>query len=174
MTIPIRNESFELDERVPRHWHGGKRAVTTFFDNLSLFFPPGERFFIASVRAHQHLVNDKELHAAVRAFCGQEGIHSRGTNATTRCSSAGVPRGGARAARGAGPRAARKRMTKRMQLGATCARAFTALMAHMLLRDPRVLEGAHPAMAASWRWHAAEENEHKSVAYDVSRWRHLP
>jgi predicted metal-dependent hydrolase len=40
-------------------------------------------------------------------------------------------------------------------------------MAHMLLADPRVLEGANEQMAALWKWHAAEENEHKAVAYDV-------
>ena len=56
----------------------------------------------------------------------------------------------------------------RWQLGVTCAlEHFTALMANLLLKDPRLLEGAHPAMAALWRWHAAEENEHKAVAFDV-------
>src|SRR5262249_12680481 len=57
---------------------------------------------------------------------------------------------------------------KRWQLAATCAlEHFTALMAQFLLADPRLLEGAHPTMAALWKWHAAEENEHKSVAFDV-------
>ena len=32
---------------------------------------------------------------------------------------------------------------------------------------PQLLEGAHPAMVALWKWHAAEENEHKNVAFDV-------
>ena len=54
------------------------------------------------------------------------------------------------------------------QLGVTCAlEHFTALLGSMLLTDPRLLEGAHPAMEALWRWHAAEENEHKTVAFDV-------
>jgi hypothetical protein len=57
---------------------------------------------------------------------------------------------------------------KRWQLAATCAlEHFTALMAQFLLADPRLLARAHPTMAALWKWHAAEENEHKSVAYDV-------
>ena len=41
----VRNVRFGTGPEVPRHWHGGRRAVTLFFDNLSLFFPPGERFF---------------------------------------------------------------------------------------------------------------------------------
>jgi predicted metal-dependent hydrolase len=60
------------------------------------------------------------------------------------------------------------RTTPRMQLAVTAAlEHFTALMAHLLLRDPKILEGAHPVMAALWKWHAAEENEHKAVAFDV-------
>ena len=49
-TFEIRNLSFDLDG-VPRYWHGGKRSVTLFMNNLSLFWP-GERFFIQSVKAH--------------------------------------------------------------------------------------------------------------------------
>lgn len=168
-TIPIRNESFAFDARVPRHWHGGQKAITAFFDNLSIFFPAGERFFIASVRAHRHRVTDKTLHAAMRAFCGQEGVHSREhEHYNAMLERQGYPiQALERRIRRVLARA-EKRLPKRMQLGVTCAlEHFTALMAHMLLRDPRVLEGAHPVMAALWRWHAAEENEHKSVAYDV-------
>jgi uncharacterized protein len=58
--------------------------------------------------------------------------------------------------------------TPRMRLAATCAlEHFTATLAHAILRDRRLLESAHPIMAALWKWHAAEENEHKAVAYDV-------
>jgi len=46
---------------------------------------------------------------------------------------------------------------------------FTAIMAHELLGDDRILAGADPALAAIWRWHAIEETEHKAVAYDVYR-----
>jgi predicted metal-dependent hydrolase len=47
---------------------------------------------------------------------------------------------------------------------------FTAILAHELLADPRHLAGADPATADLWRWHAAEEIEHKGVAYDT--WLH--
>jgi hypothetical protein len=58
----------------------------------------------------------------------------------------------------------------RWQLAATCAlEHLTAILAHQLLSDERVMAGAHPAMAALWRWHAAEEIEHKAVAFDVFR-----
>ncbi len=65
-------------------------------------------------------------------------------------------------------RRVRRSLPRRWQLSATCAlEHFTAVMAHYLLSDPRLLEGANPVMAKLWRWHAAEENEHKAVAFDV-------
>ncbi len=165
----VRNLRFEVDRDVPRHWHGAGAAVTSYFDSLSLFFPAGERFFMTSVRAHESRVRDARLRREVRAFCGQEGMHGREHRRYNE----------ALRARGYPVEAIEQRVerllrlvsritTRRMQLAATCAlEHFTALMAQMLLRDPRVLAGAHPAMAALRRWHSAEENEHKSVAYDV-------
>ncbi len=169
--IEVRNLRFDLDERVPRHWHGGRRAVSIFFDNLSVFFPAGERFFMASVRAYRDQVHDEALLAAVRAFCAQEGLHTREhVRYNDMLKAQGYP------VEAMEQRVERllalvtKVAPKRWQLSATCAlEHFTALMGHMILSDPRTLEGAHPAMAALWRWHAAEENEHKAVAFDVYR-----
>jgi predicted metal-dependent hydrolase len=154
---------------VPRYWHGGRRSVTAFFDNLSIFFPVGERFFVRSVRAFERRVTDEELRASVNAFCGQEGIHGREhVRYNEMLAAQGYP-ADAMEARVTRLLGVVKRVTsRRMQLAATCAlEHFTALMGEMILADPTILEGADPTMAALWRWHAAEENEHKAVAYDV-------
>ncbi|WP_394850147.1 metal-dependent hydrolase [Pendulispora brunnea] len=163
------NLRFDFSEDdVPRHWLGGRKSVTNFFDGLSIFFPLGERFFIKAVRAHHHLIKDDRLRKEVRAFCGQEGIHSReheGYN--DMLERQGYP-----------ARALEKRVEqlldrvsarapKRAQLAITCAlEHFTALMAHAAL-DNGIFDEGHPTMAALWKWHAVEENEHKSVAFDV-------
>ena len=56
----------------------------------------------------------------------------------------------------------------RRQLAVTCAlEHFTSLLGSLVLRFPEMLDGAHSEMARLWRWHSAEENEHKSVAFDV-------
>ncbi|MBX3129836.1 MAG: metal-dependent hydrolase [Polyangiaceae bacterium] len=166
--LHVRDLRFQLDD-VPRDWHGGQVAISSFFDNLSLFFPAGERFFVAAVRAHRHSVSDPEVAEAVRVFCAQEGIHGREhARYNEQLRRHGYP------AQEMERRVARllrrvSRVTpRRWRLAATCAlEHFTALMAHLLLSNPRLLEGAHPQMAALWRWHAAEENEHKAVAFDV-------
>ena len=78
MTATVRNLRFDLEnDSVPRHWHGGRRSVTSFFDSLSVFFPAGERFFVQSVRAYQNDIKDDALRHEVRTFCAQEGIHGR-------------------------------------------------------------------------------------------------
>jgi predicted metal-dependent hydrolase len=169
MNPVIRNLHFDLDESIPRYWHGGRKSVSIFLDNLSVFFPAGERFFVKSVRAQQKKVTGEKLTQEVRAFCGQEGVHSREHE-----------RYNETLARHGYPIKEMERRVERLldnvskgtpeleQLGVTCAlEHFTALMGSMILNDPRLLEGANPAMAALWRWHAAEENEHKNVAFDV-------
>ncbi|WP_394829570.1 metal-dependent hydrolase [Pendulispora albinea] len=171
--IEVRNLKFDVHADVPRYWVAGRKSVTTFFNNLSIFFPAGERFFIASVRAHQKHVKGAKLHKEVRGFCAQEGIHSREHDRYNEM----LERQGYPVAE-LEQRVERllarvsKRLPPRMQLAATCAlEHFTALMAHALLeeseRSKNIFEGADPIMTALWKWHAAEENEHKSVAYDV-------
>lgn len=169
-SLEIRNLRFDLDG-VPRYWHGDRRSVTLFMNNLSVFFPPGERFFIASVKACSKRLEDEKLRKDVKLFSGQESVHSRehiayngmleGQGYPVRSMEEGVERLLALATWA---------LPRRSQLAITCAlEHFTALMAELLLADDRLMEGAHPAMAALWRWHAAEENEHKAVAFDVYR-----
>jgi predicted metal-dependent hydrolase len=167
--IEVRNLRFNLGANVPRHWHGGRRAISLYYDNLSLFFPAGERFFIASVKAHVHLVRDPKLERDVRAFCAQEGVHSREhVRYNGMLEAQGYPAADMERRLEARLRRITRLIPVRRQLAITCAlEHFTAVMGHIVLSDPRLLAGADPEMAALWRWHAAEENEHKAVAFDV-------
>ncbi|MDQ2763268.1 MAG: metal-dependent hydrolase, partial [Pseudomonadota bacterium] len=47
---------------------------------------------------------------------------------------------------------------------------FTAMLAHELIANPKHLAGGDEQASALWKWHAAEEIEHKGVAYDT--WLH--
>jgi len=165
----IRNLRFALDAAIPRHWHGGRRSVTTFFDNLSVFFPAGERFFVATVHAYDGRIKGPNLKAAMRAFCGQEGIHSREhVRYNEMLAAKGYPVAEMEERVKGRLRRASRLLPKRRQLAITCAlEHFTALLGELVLKNPGILEGADPTMAALWRWHSAEENEHKAVAFDL-------
>lgn len=168
-TLEVRNLKFDIGANVPRNWHGRSQSISTFFNNLSIFFPPGERFFIASVRRHRKYVDDEALLDEIRGFCGQEGVHSREHDRYNEMlRDQGYPAVELEESVRLLLERVQKRVPKRLQLAATCAlEHFTALMGHIVLEDPRILEGAHPEMAALWRWHSAEENEHKATAYEV-------
>lgn len=166
--ITPRNIDFGLTDDLPRHWHSGDPFITHFFNGLSLMFPEGERFFMDSVRRFQGEIRDPRLRDEVRGFLGQEGMHGRehrhmnellaGWGYPVERISVWLERG-LRIDRSLG---------SKWQLAMTCAlEHFTAIFADLVLRDPRVLEGAHPAFARLWRWHAVEETEHKAVAFDV-------
>lgn len=166
--IEVRNLRFDVDA-APRQWHPAGRSVTTFFDALSTFFPEGERFFVASVNAHREYAADVPLRDDVRAFAAQEGFHAREHRRyNERLQGLGYPAEQMERRVERLLARVRRRSPRRVQLAVTCAlEHFTALMARSLLGDERMLAGAHPAMAALWRWHAAEENEHKAVAFDL-------
>lgn len=171
LRFEVRNVKFDVHEHVPKAWLGGRRAVSAYFDNLSIFFPPGERFFVQSVNGYRERISDPKLLAEMRVFAAQEGCHNREHIRYNELSEKnGYP---AVAMEGRVTRLLERvsrRVPLRRQLAVTCAlEHFTSLLGDQVLTDPRILEGAHPRMAALWRWHSAEENEHKGVAFDVYR-----
>lgn len=170
LTITPRDRRFGRGEQTPRWWHGGSPYRSAFFNALSATFPKGEAYFVDSVRQFGD-VSDPKLADEIRSFTKQEVIHSREHLAfNRRATDAGYDLS-----------LLEKRVEDRLaitrsrppiaSLAATMAlEHFTAILAHELLSDPRQLAGADAESAALWRWHAAEEIEHKGVAYDT--WLH--
>src|SRR5690554_6690848 len=74
--IPPRHLDFQIPQ-APRYFLGDNATATTFIAVLSAFFPPGERFFMESVRHFRKQINDPVLKAEVAGFMGQEAIHVR-------------------------------------------------------------------------------------------------
>lgn len=170
-TIPVRNLRFDVrgPER-PRFWHAAGPAVSVYFDNLSVFFPVGERFFIQSVKAFKDKAPEgTPLGDAVRAFYAQEAYHGREHRAyNARLEALGYPIASMEGRVERLLQVVTRVAPKRFQLAATVAlEHFTAFMGQQLLESPALLEGSDPELAALWRWHAVEENEHKAVAFDL-------
>ena len=168
--LPIRRDlKFKLPPERIRDWNAGGHHLSQFFNTLSIFFPCGERFFIESVRNYRERISDPELQKQVTAFIGQEAMHGREH----------IEYNDALVASGAPADTmerfvirllnfAKKVLPRADQLAITIAlEHFTAILADILLREPRLLDGAEPRYAALWRWHALEETEHKAVAFDV-------
>ncbi len=167
--IVPRRVDLEFPPDLPRHW-AGDPVFTRISDALSLLFPAGEQFFIQSVNLYKDRITDDVLRAHVRGFAYQEAQHSTAHAAYNRM----LERQGT----GIGwvERSLRKRLAvarrffspvQQLALTAT-AEHLTATMAEGLLASLRErFTDVDPRMRALYWWHAVEEVEHKSVAWDV-------
>lgn len=166
--IPPRQMDFNLPKDSPRYFYDDNATATLFFAMLSSWFPPGERFFMESVRNFRDRVTDEKLKAEVSGFMGQEAIHGREHDRLNDLlEERGIDLGFPTAAVRFGL-AVMERMPHSTQLAATTfMEHFTALLAEQLLTDPHFRSRADAEMIKLWQWHALEELEHKAVAYDV-------
>ena len=167
--ITVRRMDFDFPDEIPRFWFDGNPFLTSMMAALSISFPAGERYFIDSVRHFQAQITDPELQARIRAFMGQEANHTR-EHITL---NAFLERKGFPA------KAMEQRVHDRIayikgksspeaNLARTVAlEHFTAIMAKGFMDHPEFLQKMDPALASLWAWHAIEEVEHKSVAFDV-------
>ena len=164
-----REYSFEDLDAIPKYWNLDNPVLTHFETAFSIMIPPGERFFIDSVRAYEDRVTDDEGRALIKAFVRQEGLHGEAHdrfNASYERYGIDIARQEAYAAKVF--RRARRWLPAKIQLGITVfSEHLTAVGAHTLLDAPEVEDEIDPQMLSFWRWHAAEELEHKSVAFDL-------
>ena len=168
----VRRLLVDLETPLPRHWCGGDAFRTAFLNALSMSFPLGEQFFIDAVRQGAATLPEAERErwqAQVQGFVGQEATHRRihGLFNAHLERQGLVNRWAERAAR----RIERLRgLDPRHALAATAAyEHFTAILAEYLLAHPERLGDLEPRLATMWLWHAAEECEHCSVAFDLYR-----
>lgn len=167
--LTVRRMDFEFPDDIPEFWYANDPFRTVLAYALSGGFPEGERFFIDSVRYFQERIQDPELKRAIRNFIGQEGHHSKEHRALNEWAERrGYPI--SRIDRDVGKAMGwyRKYLSPEHRLAKTAAlEHFTAIMAEHFMLNPEELDSMDPRMAKLWAWHAIEEAEHKSVAFDV-------
>ena len=166
---------------LPRHMEFPYAQMQTkdFFDNnclksaymaaMSATFPAGEGEFIKSVRMFRDQVEDEDLKQQIKGFIGQEAHHSLQHKRFNE------------ALRAKGYDAVRlegvfeedlewsiKRRKDKERLGFTvCVEHMTAVLAYDFLTNPERMNGMDPSIKPLMLWHAVEELEHKSVAFDL-------
>ena len=168
--IKPRNRSHDIAEALKTDWMNNDAFLTAFFNGMSITFPAGEKFFIDSVRHYADEITDPALKAEIKGFCGQEGFHRREHQRynETLCEARGYNLDKLETALTKRLAFARKHMSPMRCLAITVAiEHFTAVLAELTLKRGALVDKAEPSMRELWRWHAAEEMEHKSVAFDV-------
>lgn len=173
VAIQPRDRRHAISEALGRDWFDNHPFKTAWFNAMSITFPLGEKFFIDSVRHYAGRIEDPKLQAEIRGFCGQEGFHRREHDRynQTLCRLRGYDLAYLEGRLENNIARARKFLSPLEQLAVTAAlEHITAIMAEQALSpDAPMVEAVDPAMQALWDWHAAEEMEHKSVAFDVYR-----
>lgn len=171
-TLTVRRLQVDLDTPLARHWNGGDAFRTAFFNALSMSFPAGEQIFIDAVKRGVAALPEAERErfaTEVQAFVGQEATHRR---IHQRFNEHLARQGFVNAWEG---RILRRRrmldtLDTRIWVGVTAATEhWTAILAQHLLAHPAVLAGSEQRLTDLWHWHAAEELEHRSTAFDLYR-----
>jgi predicted metal-dependent hydrolase len=167
--IPVRRMDFEFDDSIPTFWFAGDPFRTLLLSALSCTFPEGERMFMRSVRHFQGGVRNPTLQKEVRAFIGQEANHGKEHEAfNAMMNRKGLPIAKIEAFVSEGIKKEEGFFSPERMLAKTCAlEHFTAMFAEMILKNPEILDGVDERLMPLWLWHAVEESEHKSVAFDV-------
>jgi uncharacterized protein len=156
-------------------------------NSLHSVFPAGERYFIRSVKWFDKKIQDPDLKERVKAFIGQEVQHgmqhekflktldAMGLDATgfehwyaTNAYANDEKPSHESVWFGFLEKIVGKEMQERIGLSITAAlEHYTASIAETVLKNPEISEGMPDDMRQMFMWHAAEEIEHKSVAFDV-------
>ncbi|HET6789516.1 MAG TPA: metal-dependent hydrolase, partial [Aquabacterium sp.] len=168
--VPREHLDFGLEGDIPKYWMGGDAFKTRFFDAMSTLFPPGEKFFITSVREFSDQITDPKLRQEVKDFIRQEAQHSmvhRQYNERLKRQGIDVDAITAELEQEFFVDAP-KISTPTQRLAATAAlEHLTSMMCTCFFERRELLEASDPRVRALYAWHAIEEVEHKAVAFDV-------
>ncbi|WP_447505321.1 metal-dependent hydrolase [Acinetobacter pittii] len=165
--ITVRRLEFN-PKAIKRHYFANSPLMSHFLTALSSTFPVGEQFFVNSVRNVRDKVSDPQLQAQIAAFIGQEAMHSKAHdefNEAWRRDDYNLDS----FQNWLNERDKYLRtIPPKLQLALTCAfEHFTALLGGYVLQHPELLKTLDEDALKLWVWHAIEEIEHRSVAFDV-------
>ena len=172
--LTTRRMRFRFEEPSSGHYFADDNMVLSHFvAELSASFPAGEESFIRSVRRVADQITDPTLARRAAGFIGQESTHGQEHR---RLNAQLMDRGyriGWRDSKSVRDKliARENQMSPRLHLAMTAgAEHYTAVLAERILSSAELQ--AIPGTPEVWHllnWHAFEELEHKSVAFDVYR-----
>ncbi|MDX1960239.1 MAG: metal-dependent hydrolase [Leptospiraceae bacterium] len=168
-TIKVHKINPNFEYRPPRHWLNDNALLTHILNTFTLIFPDVERFFVRSLKnLDQELINES-LNKDLKGFIGQEISHalvhekmfSILEDQDYEINFFLYPY------RKISYEIIEPLLSKKFAVALTAGlEHFTALFANVGLKH-NILLNADRMMKEIFEWHAAEELEHKSVAYDV-------
>ncbi|WP_405163710.1 metal-dependent hydrolase [Nocardia sp. NBC_01499] len=170
----VRRMKFRFGEPEPmtKYYAGDDIVLSHLVALLSAAFPPGEESFIRSVRRFADQITDPVLKKRVASFIGQEAVHGQQhSKLNEQLFALGYPLPRFVSRQGELVQRAERLAPPAAHLAITAAAEhYTAVLAARVLSSPEIQKLAgDPEVRNLLNWHALEELEHKSVAFDVYR-----
>ncbi len=181
---PIKARRVQFDfSQTPLHWVPNDPFATHTFNGVHLLLPAGELWFCRVYNKALAYVSDPQLRADVEGFIRQEAVHSRAhSKAEQYLHAHGIETDSFRsrvewlfekflgeAPLGISvlqnPLLEKRWLVLRVGIIAGIEH-FTGLIGQWAM-DNTTLDQADPAMTDLFRWHLAEEVEHRTVAFDL-------
>ncbi|MFC6013337.1 metal-dependent hydrolase [Nocardia lasii] len=181
VALAARNVSFDW-AGIDLQWMSSEPIAGHLISALNMLLPEGERMFIETYREALPYVKDEKLREDMLGFIGQEAMHAQ-THAKVLEQvfiAHDVDAGPylrqmeylfriSLGSRGGDDRAARQILVERLAFIA-CLEHFFAWLGDWILNADLERFGADPRMVDLFRWHGAEEVEHRTVAHDVAEY----
>lgn len=178
--IQARNVAFETADK-PMSWIPGHPVASHVVNLLNILLPAGERWFIETFNEALPLIKDPKLADDVRGFIGQEAMHAEahdtvmndylvnsGMNVTPLLDQVEFVFEEILApAKTTDPRRKMNNLIERLWFIAAVEH-YTAVLGDFVLNCTWDHYDADPVMVDLFRWHGAEEVEHRSVAHEVA------
>ncbi|MFE3445278.1 metal-dependent hydrolase [Nocardia sp. NPDC059180] len=180
VSLQARNVRFDWTG-TPLHWMPDEPIASHVMNSLNLLLPEGERMFCQTFNEALPMVRDEKVREDMIGFIGQESMHAETHNEVLNQVLAGqgidvepyVRQAEFLFRKAAGPRPARTEQARRQHLVErlaiiACLEHFFAFLGDWVLNADLEGKNADSRMADLYRWHGAEEVEHRHVAHDVA------
>ena len=177
-----RNVRFDLDD-APLHWIPGDPYGSHAVTALNLFLPAAERWFSALLSDALEYVRADHLREEIVGFVGQEAVHAQthdrvlvdylqrhGINPARFLAQLEWVAGQYDLQMAKVPQRHRRKALASGTHALCAAEHFTGVLGHWALNNSWDEMGANPTLADLYRWHGAEEVEHRHVSYNVAKY----
>ncbi|MFE3254281.1 metal-dependent hydrolase [Nocardia sp. NPDC059091] len=182
VALHARNVQFDWSRTEPV-WMKHEPIASHVLNALSMLLPEGERMFLVTFGEALELVKDEKLREAMIGFIGQESMHAESHNGALEdvLSAHGIDiepyvrQTEFLFRKTLGPKAAASEAARQQQLverlGVIAAlEHFFAFLGDWIINADLEQFDTDPQMLDLFRWHGAEEVEHRMVAHDVAEY----
>lgn len=170
MKIPIkRNVSFDFSNYNLTDWSKQGELATQTANTLSVIFPSLEKYLVKSFRSIDKNSLGDDLSKAIDAFIQQEASHARyHLEFNKKLTEIGLPAKELENFTDKILSKAHKLSLKDQIMFWAVVEHLTAVFSYLILNNENgFLEKVDGDLKEFWEWHAIEEEEHKSVAFDA-------